>query len=93
MASDNVVLIVSKEFLNRILVGLGEVASKFAIPVLKDIESQVQHAEVGAKHWVEAIEAHLVGVKLVAAKAAEAGIGSATPVATATPESPLVATA
>lgn len=73
MASDNVVLIVSKEYLNRILVGLGEVASKFSVPVLQDIEKQVSAAEVGAKEWMEAIESHLTGIKLKVATAASVG--------------------
>jgi hypothetical protein len=68
--SENKVLILSQEFLNRIMVGLGEVQSKFAIPVLQDIEKQLAAAEVGAKIWVESIEAHITGVKLKAAQSA-----------------------
>lgn len=70
---NNVVLIISEEFLNRILVGLGEVASKFSVPVLQDIEKQVRAAQVGAKEWVEAIESHLTGIKLKAATGASVG--------------------
>ena len=64
MATENTVLIVSQEHLNRILVGLGEIASKFAVPVLQDIERQVSYAKAGTKEWVEAIESHLTGIKL-----------------------------
>lgn len=76
MASENVVLIFNQEFVNRILVGLGEVASKFAIPVIQDIEKQIAFNATGAKIWVETIESHLTGVKLKAAQDTAAGIGS-----------------
>lgn len=64
MAAENHVLIISQEFLNRIMVGLGEVASKFAIPVIQDIEIQVKSAESGAKDWIASIESHLTGIKI-----------------------------
>jgi hypothetical protein len=62
--SENTVLIVSKEFLNRILVGLSEIQAKFAIPVIQEIEKQAAAADAGAKHWIESIESHLDGIKL-----------------------------
>jgi hypothetical protein len=66
----NYVLIVSEEFLNRINVGLNEIAAKFAVPVMHDIANQIKMAETGAKDWVDAIESHLTGVKLSAAATA-----------------------
>lgn len=78
MASGNVLLIFPQEFLNRVLVGLGEVASKFSVPVIQDIEKQIAAAETGLKTWVDVVEAHITGIKLKAAVAAAAGQGTAT---------------
>lgn len=66
-SENNLVLILDQEFLNRVMVGLGEVASKFSIPVISSIESQIKAAQSGDKSWIERIESHLTGVKLKAA--------------------------
>lgn len=76
-SENNVVLILDQEFLNRVMVGLGEVASKFSIPVISSIESQVRAAQSGDKAWVERIESHLTGVKLKAAVGATTGTAGA----------------
>lgn len=59
----NTVLIVSEEFLNRIKVGLSEIAAKFANPVFVEIEDQIKAAETGAAHYVSALESHLAAIK------------------------------
>lgn len=55
----NSLIIVSEEFLKRILVGLGELPSKFAHAVILDIEAQVALAETDVKAYVALIEEHL----------------------------------
>jgi hypothetical protein len=59
----NTVLIFTEEALARVRMGLGEIASKFAIPVFNEIEAQIKMAETGAKNYVDAIESHVASVK------------------------------
>ncbi len=74
-------VILSDEFLARIHVGLGEVQAKFAIPVLQDIQAQVDLAEKDAKAFLAAVEAHIAPFKQkVAADAAEIARVAALPI-------------
>lgn len=62
----NSLIIVSEEFLKRILVGLGELPSKFAHAVILDIEAQVSLAEKDVKAYVAMVEEHLAPHKAAA---------------------------
>lgn len=71
------VLVLTEEFLKRVLVGLGEIPSKFAHDVILDIEAQLTMAERGVEAHVALIEQHMAPAKakleaIVAAAKAEA---------------------
>lgn len=56
----NHLVLLTDEFLARVHVGLGEIQSKFAIPVINDIEKQIKSYEAGTKEWYDSIKAHIV---------------------------------
>lgn len=57
-------LILSDEFMSRVLVGLGEIQTKFGLPVLQDIQTQVDLAEKDPAAFLAAVEAHLSPFKI-----------------------------
>jgi hypothetical protein len=59
----NKILILSDEFIARIHVGLGEVAAKFSIPVLQEIQTQIDTAEKDVKSFIAKVEAHIAPIK------------------------------
>jgi hypothetical protein len=65
-------LILSDEFIARLHVGLGEIQAKFAIPVIQDIQAQVDLSEKDAAAFLASVEAHVSPFKQKVA-AAEAG--------------------
>lgn len=82
-------LILSDEFLARINVGLGEIAAKFAIPVIMDIEAQVSRTERDAEAFLAAIEAHVAPIRAKLAQTkAEAEKLAATPAVEVMPPEP-----
>jgi hypothetical protein len=56
-------LILSDEFIARLHVGLGEIQAKFAIPVIQDIQAQVDLIEKDAKSFLASVEAHIAPIK------------------------------
>jgi hypothetical protein len=59
----NTVLILSKEFMTRINVALGEIQAKFAIPVINEMQAWADKAEQEPHKLLADIEAHLAPVK------------------------------
>lgn len=82
----NKILIFSDEFFNRVCVGLGELQSKFAHPVIVDIEEQIKLIDSDVVAHVALIEKHMAdaNAKVKAIKyAAEQAAKDAANVATA----------
>lgn len=73
-------LILSDEFLARLHVGLGELQAKFAIPVISEIQKQVDLFEKDAATFIADVEAHIAPLRAKIAPAPSAEILAASPV-------------
>ena len=71
-------VILSDEFLARVHVGLGEIQAKFAIPVIAEIQNQVDLVEKDVKAFLASVEAHVAPhkQKVVAADAEAARVAA-----------------
>jgi hypothetical protein len=59
----NTVVILSKEFMDRINVALGEIAAKFSIPVLNELHAWVEKAQNEPHKLIADLEAHVAPMK------------------------------
>jgi hypothetical protein len=60
---ENTLVILSKEFINRIHVSLGEIQAKFAIPVINELQVWFDKAEKEPTKLLADVEAHLLPIK------------------------------
>jgi hypothetical protein len=61
--SENTLVILSKEFLTRINVALGEIQAKFAIPVINELQAWIDKAEQEPHKLLAELEAHVAPIK------------------------------
>jgi hypothetical protein len=61
--ADGTLVILSKEFMTRIKVALGEIQAKFAIPVIAELETWEQKIASAPHEVLAAIESHISPIK------------------------------
>jgi hypothetical protein len=86
----NTVVVLSKEFMTRIKVALGEIQAKFAIPVMAELEAWEQKVVAAPHEVLTAIEAHIAPIK-AKVEADKAAVVAADALAKAKVEAPVAA--
>lgn len=60
----NKLIILTEDYLQNVLIALGELPAKFSHAILVEIETQTQKADLDLKAHIESIEAHLKPLKV-----------------------------
>jgi hypothetical protein len=88
--ADNTVVVLSKEFMTRIKIALGEIQAKFAIPVIAELEAWETKVAQAPHEVLAAIESHIAPIKAKVAAGTMAAVDAAA-VAALKVEAPVVA--